>query len=62
MEETQLGDLESWEDNIKMGLKQGLYMWAGFSWLMTRSSGGLVCTLFLTFGFHTRLKVYRAAP
>jgi hypothetical protein len=31
-----------WDDNIKMDLRQDGVVWAGFIWLRTETSGGLL--------------------
>jgi hypothetical protein len=34
-----------WQDNIEMDLKEAGWMWRGFIWIRTGTSGGLLSTL-----------------
>jgi hypothetical protein len=40
---TQLGGFQcGWENDIKMDLKEGGWVWTGFIWLRTKTSGELL--------------------
>ena len=40
-----------WENNLTMDLKQDVNEWSGLSWLITRTSNGLLWKWLQTFGF-----------